>query len=609
MGKYGVENTYEALRQKMLQYIKTIYLGKNHALREVCSDELEEPLCLSQEPHVEANPAYKVEKAGIFGIDDSLLSVEMKEFYKKMIDHKLGVFQDPYLHQITALKAYYSGKDLLVATGTGSGKTECFMWPIVGKMYSEALTCPDTWKTRGVRALMLYPMNALVSDQMGRLRKMIGDQQGIFEGLFTDINARRPQFGMYTGRTSYAGPQSPEEDKKLAKTLEKNLINCSEVAKTQLKILGKYPAKKDLGKFVDKLKRNEHYTSPSDAELITRCEMQQTCPDILITNYSMLEYMLIRPIEQDIWDNTKTWLQQNENNRLLFIIDEAHMYRGSSGGEVALLIRRLMNRLCINRDRIQFILTTASVPSKDMMGVQKFACDLSSNSDPTHHFEIITGTPEPLDYVGTREYSASSFNSINIDKVLGEPEERASELECLAEALGIEHDLVDFSDEKQAERWLYDALKKTAPVLKMIEKCRGHATKLEDLAAHIFPNDLRDEAMAATTVLLAVAPLAKNQDGNVLFPARVHMMFRGLRGLYMCSNPACSCKQKPENNKLPFGRVYISQKRETCKCGAKVYELMNDRACGALFFRGYMDESETSIKYAWTSDKPLTHIV
>lgn len=96
MNKYGVESTYEALRQKMLQYIKTIYLGKNHALREVCAEELEEPLCLSQYPYIEANPAYKVEESGIFNIDDSILPMEMKAFYRYMVDHKLGVFENPY---------------------------------------------------------------------------------------------------------------------------------------------------------------------------------------------------------------------------------------------------------------------------------------------------------------------------------------------------------------------------------------------------------------------------------------------------------------------------------------------------------------------------------
>ena len=104
--------------------------------------------------------------------------------------------------------------------------------------------------------------------------------------------------------------------------------------------------------------------------------MQQFCPDILITNYSMLEYMLFRPREEKIWKNTKTWLDRDPSHRLLFIIDEAHMYKGSAGGEVALLIRRLLHKLDISRRRVQFILTTASMPDRseeDRAFVKRYA--------------------------------------------------------------------------------------------------------------------------------------------------------------------------------------------------------------------------------------------
>ena len=117
--------------------------------------------------------------------------------------------------------------------------------------------------------------------------------------------------------------------------------------------------------FLEGLHNGKHIPNEEDAELITRFEMQQFCPDILITNYSMLEYMLLRPREEKIWNDTKKWLNCSEDNKLLFVIDEAHMYRGSSGGEVSLLLRRLFYKLGITRDKVQFILTTASMPDRD----------------------------------------------------------------------------------------------------------------------------------------------------------------------------------------------------------------------------------------------------
>ena len=101
----------------------------------------------------------------------------------------------------------------------------------------------------------------------------------------------------------------------------------------------------------------------------------------------MLEYMLLRPREAKIWSDTDKWLSQNSNNKLMFVIDEAHMYRGSSGGEVALLIRRLFHKLGITRDRVQFILTTASMPNgseEDWKAVEKFANEITAADNVVH---------------------------------------------------------------------------------------------------------------------------------------------------------------------------------------------------------------------------------
>lgn len=600
MNKFGVENTYEALRQKMLQYIKTVYLGQNAVLREACTPELEGPLTISQEPYIEANPAYQVEEGGLLNISHELLSPELKRFFERMIADNLGVFKNPYVHQVNAVKAYLSGKDLLVATGTGSGKTECFMWPIVAKLFDEASTNPEGWKHRGIRALMLYPMNALVSDQLGRLRRMTGDREGRFTSYFADIGARRPQFGMYTGRTPYSGEPSIKEDEKLAKTLIKNLVNCSEKTKERLIKIGKYPAKVDMADYTSKLRKGQHYTNPLDAELLTRQEIQNCCPDILITNYSMLEYMLLRPIEADVWEDTKAWLHAAADNKLLFVIDEAHMYRGSSGGEVALLIRRLMHKLEINRDKIQFILTTASVPSSGDTPVIDFANALSGQMDGAQSFEIVRGVGQKIDFTNTRFYSAKKLLDIDVDDLVGDSERRTKALKQYADLFAEKYDGIDFSIDEQVENWLYNILLKDKCLMTIIATCRGKATKLNELAQIAFPDDNPSDAICGTTVLLAIAPLAKNSDGNVLFPARLHLMFRGLRGLYTCSNPNCSCKQEVSEGSLLAGKIYFSDAVDVCGCGSKVFELLNHRSCGSLFIKGFIDKTATGTKYVWS---------
>lgn len=297
MERYSIHSTCKALSGKFTDYINTVYLGKNTNLRDACKDEIGKKGLLFQEPYIEANPAYLVCNDGINNSES--IPNDVKEILGEMINKNLGVFKNPYFHQVEALEAFYSGKDLFVATGTGSGKTECFMWPMISNIVREAKNNAESWKMRGVRAIMLYPMNALVSDQVGRLRKMIGDRDGRFQLLFSKLtnNSRIPTFGMYTGRTPYPGELNYERSKQLADTLSKDLLNREEEVIEHLVEIGKYPAKHSLEAFVNDLYENKHTTHELDAELITRHEMQKQCPDILITNYSMLEYMLVRPIE------------------------------------------------------------------------------------------------------------------------------------------------------------------------------------------------------------------------------------------------------------------------------------------------------------------------
>src|SRR5690606_6023341 len=106
-------------------------------------------------------------------------------------------------------------------------------------------------------------------------------------------------------------------------------------------------------------------TKPFDVELVTRHEVQSAPPDLLVTNYSMLEYMLMRPIERAVFDKTAEWLKRNPNETFLVVLDEAHLYRGAPGAEVGLLLRRLRARLGIGVERLQVICATASFDDKN----------------------------------------------------------------------------------------------------------------------------------------------------------------------------------------------------------------------------------------------------
>ena len=290
--EYGVESIRRELKKTIVDYVETEYFGKTDELRARVDKELREDGVLFQEPYFEATPSYSIAEDGIrrCAIPD-----KAKKSLLAMAESHRGVFSSPYAHQIDALEAFWNGNDVLVSTGTGSGKTECFMWPMISKLSTEACGCPS-WKDRAVRTLILYPMNALVADQVARLRKILGGASDDLMAAFAPgaPKARRPQFGMYTGRTPYPGSKrNCDRDAAYSATLIRDIVELGEEDRKKLADSGRLPEKANLESYAERLKTNKDPWSEDDAELLTRFEMQQHVPDVLVTNYSMLQYMLI----------------------------------------------------------------------------------------------------------------------------------------------------------------------------------------------------------------------------------------------------------------------------------------------------------------------------
>lgn len=596
---YSANAIHKKLCTELENYIKSQYFGKSPLLLNALSERLNREGVIYREPYIESSPAYKSSPNGFETIN---LPVWLKKFFMRLGKAKLGVYLSPFIHQIQALEFATAGKDLFVSTGTGSGKTECFLWPLLAKLATEAHDSPETWQNRGVRVMIMYPMNALVSDQVSRLRKLLADKEQNFIKIFREIcgeNSRRPQFGMYTGRTPYPGSMPDKvQDKNLKATLK--LITTPENDDdkeffNKLADEGKLPAKSDMEQFLAKLDKSCHVPDENDAELITRFEMQNFCPDILITNYSMLEYMLMRPREKKIWTDTAAWLNSNPANKLLFVIDEAHMYKGSSGGEVALLIRRLFYKLGISRNRVQFILTTASMPdsgAEDKKAVSDFFKNLTALEDDIS-FEHLTGEREILPAVQKYNIDPEKFLNCNVEEFEGTERSRLNALNKFWE--NVEGVPKKFSSLQKACAWLYEHLTEYRPFAEMISQCRGTAVSLNELATKIFPDMNSSNALNAVSTLLAIAPLARNDKDAVLFPARMHMLFRGVKGVYACTNENCPHAHSEDNayGSLTLGEIFLSSGELICPhCNSVIHELYNDRRCGALFFRGYIFENE-----------------
>jgi len=609
----GVQQYYQEIRNRLKNYIKSDYLANSETLllyaEDILGNDCNDDINIAKEPYIETSSSYK---KVIDGIKIADIPENVREVLLKLVNANLGIYSTPFEHQVRALTGALDGKDLFVSTGTGSGKTECFLWPIIAREVKEALDRPKDFSLPAVRTLIIYPMNALVSDQLARFRKIMGSEE--FINIFTTSlgTERIPHFGMYTGRTPYSGESKKQSNIQLAETFRAHYLideNASpseiEIQKRRiegLKSINKYPVRyggdAGLKIFIENLEKGIHNPGLLDAEYITRFEIQQNTPDILITNYSMLEYMLMRQLEAGIWDNTKKWLEKSEDNRLMVVLDEAHMYRGSSGGEIALLLDRLFSRLGITLDKVQFILTTASMPSSTT----------SDEAAIASFFEGLTGKEydKCIPLFGKKEDIKKEFRVVTDAKALvavGTSQVTAEEICDRIRSFAEKVFRVKLPDEfstSDAQEWLFDNLPDYEAYVMLHKLCRDGAKPHSLLRKEIFGDS--EYAADALDALLIVVSLAK-KEGNILFPVRLHMFVRGLQGLYACSNPKCTCdgKKYSEKEKLPLGKV-ISIPRERCDCGARIYELVNHVKCGALYLKVYVQKmTGTGYWYAFPS--------
>lgn len=602
-----IAETIDEIRMALREYIEATYHIGHPSLIRQRQVLLDEQGNTHQAPFLESTPRYTPGKR----FAELNLDSAAHELFAVLTSTEGGrrplLFDPPYTHQATALEAARDGRSLVVTTGTGSGKTETFLLPMLAKLAEEAANRPQSFGAPAVRALVLYPMNALVNDQLGRLRLLLGDSR--VTSQFDTWAGRPARFARYTSRTLYPGVRTAKKDQIKLKSLEKYYIALlDEAAKdgsprqkraqtliTELKARGKWPAKPDFkawygssGQRWQNSQTGEFQRAvmmPDDSELLTRHEVLSCPPDVLITNYSMLEYMLMRPLERPIFDATRQWLQDNPDEKFRLIVDEAHLYRGAAGAEVALLMRRLRARLGIPADRVQVTATSASF--SDTEYARAFAAQLTGKN--VDDFQAVVGTLDFRDPAapGTNE-DAAVLAAVPMDQYY-RGEDDTSRLEALNTLL--EYRNVVTKSGVASNVVLHQALLEFPPLGKLVNETMKKALPVSELGAHIFPEaeaELADRAVSTLISLGSAARLKADEAG--LLPCRVHAFFRGLPGLWACLDPDCTVDRQGIPNG-PIGAMY-GQPQNTCECGALVFELFTCRQCGTAYARAYSDSIE-----------------
>lgn len=462
-----------------------------------------------------------------------------------------------YDHQYEALKeAHINRKHIVVTTGTGSGKTECFLLPVIADLIKESKNWKEA-RTRGMRAMILYPLNALAEDQMIRLRKALNsrkvDGTGALDWLDNNRNGHRFYFGRYTGATPVSG------------TKEKSKSRLLEEKKALIK---DWQAAKNSGD--DDLLYHIPCMELDSAEMWDRFSMQDNAPDIFITNYSMLNVMLMRENEADIFSDTRKWLQEDKSNVFHLIIDELHTYRGTAGTEVAYLLRILLDRLGLSPDspQIQFLATSASLQENqqsieflsEFFGIEKETfkdrfCILSNPPQPPVEKPII-GLP----VLELTRYSETKDSEQNDQELL--------------HSLGC-HTFYEVVLKYKLLEWLRYAL--SSP--------KGIIPKDVERISKAF--DIQDEYELPVTASVIKIICKSVTDNGAVAPIRAHFFFRNVSGLWACSDPDCTSAHEEYRFDGRNVGVFYKRPRNICSCGMKVLEVLVCENCGDVFLGGY----------------------
>jgi len=457
----------EQIVERYRRYLLSTFYFKDPVLRESFREAMSKEY-LSKGPYLEATPVFRrgMKTSELF--KELLINVPDEGFLNATAgDRPL------YLHQEEAIrKVFGEGHNVVVATGTASGKTEAFLYSILLHLYREFQL---EQLGAGVRALILYPMNALANDQRERLGE-------IAKQLITAGSPFRFTFGQYIGET----PENEDDSARHAR---------------------------------------DHIDNRLPGELVLRREMQENPPHILLTNYSMLEYLLIRPHDSLLFDDGRArWWT-------FLVLDEAHQYRGSKGIEMSMLVRRLKRRLREGgRDEsFKCIATSATIAGsvRDRADVARFASELFG--EEFREENVILGTTESISDSSIEDLCLEEYGRLRqaLDTKKGDH---------LSEIMHNLHLVVPHHfNVTEKVGYILQHDRRSTKLRQLLELEPKHIRKIADELFQDLPKDARAESLSELIGLLIQAKDASS--GAPLLSARYHLFLRSLEGAFVSYFP------------------------------------------------------------------------
>jgi len=624
---HDLVGAYERMSQVYQWYIESAFPLRYEALNEERRQLLSQQGILSQPPLLETIPVYPLSGNNLARASQLLPAgyQALQYLARELLPSDIELWE----HQWESLQeVLINGRDIVVTTGTGSGKTECFLLPLLAELARDSASWPDSpkppenrkwwnsddgawisqWGHTGrnaeeihaVRGIILYPLNALVEDQLRRLRRTL-DSPSVHHWLDTHRGGNRILFGRYTGLTPVPGvPSNAKAVHRLRERL-REMANESEEVRKQLE------ADPDMDEDI-----RYYFPNIDGGEMWSRWDMQDTPPDILITNYCMLNIMLMRSIESCIFDRTREWLAGDSTRKFFLIIDELHAYRGTPGTEVAYILRLLLQRLGLDVNSEQLVILATSASVTDTPESHNFLREFFGRD--ADRFKIISGQQTPP-AAGARVRMApfqKAFEEFarkvqpNPIEPMYPPNPESSEnkaaMEKLAEALGQ-----PLQPNVAAEVALANALKtQNAPDAIREACCVVSADKktvrpakvpaLDDVLFHGVRQEPQTASDAMRGLLFALGMSKESPTGPSPQPVRGHVFFHNLQNLWVCSNPNCKArlcdttqrqKAAESGQAIPVGALHARHRLTCSRCGGRVLDLIVCEVCGEIFLGGF----------------------
>ncbi|MCY1153315.1 MAG: DEAD/DEAH box helicase [Sphaerochaetaceae bacterium] len=496
----------EKINRNYKDYIKSTFYIKDEKFREEYNKEIEK-FDFAKGPYLECVDAFKFGESLECMVSEGLISPKFKNLF---VSDPNQYKRKLYLHQEIAFRTALENKNMIVTTGTGSGKTECFLYPILNYLLNEESNnqlCP------GVRVLLLYPMNALANDQMQRLRDLLKNYPTI-------------TFGAYTGETEH-----------------------------------KY------NKAIERYRSLHNNEEPVSNEIISREEMIENPPHILVTNYAMLEYLLIRPKENVFFDDinyAKYWKY--------IVLDEAHVYSGATGMEVSILMRRLINRIP-NNEKIRYILTSATLGDESSNeAILNFGTSLCANRyfDSTSIIRAIRNEVQinPEYSIELNFYREILSLIENTDK-----KEKDLKIQLVNKLDDYFKNNITYNREENSHEILYSIFSRDKLYFDIRKYLFDGAITIKELSDRI------DTDVEKIINFISIASYAQ-RDGAKLLDAKYHHFIRTLEGAYISFYPKKTLSLVPKNT------IVIDDKE------SQVFKLSVCQFCGTVYLEGEIKDNK-----------------